>query len=128
MLAVTPYRYLPPTLDLRNLGQRCEHARRRSRGAECQEQRGTVPPVTWPAWWEWEIELTPHLEKRMEDRDFTEVELRAMLHRARGFRDDVVEGRFAIETDHKHAAWEVIVEPDEIDHLLVIVPAYPVSP
>ncbi len=43
-------------------------------------------PVTWPAWWEWEIELTPHLEKRMEDRDFTEVDLRAMLQRARGYK------------------------------------------
>jgi hypothetical protein len=42
--------------------------------------------VTWPAWWEWEIELTPHLEKRMEDRDFTEVDLRAMLQRARGYK------------------------------------------
>jgi hypothetical protein len=95
--------------------------------SECGEHRGTVPPVTWPAWWEWEIELTPHLEKRMEDRDFTEVDLRAMLHRARGFKDDVVGGRFVIETDHKRAAWEVIVEPDEMDHLLVVVTAYPVS-
>jgi hypothetical protein len=33
-----------------------------------------------------------------------------------------------IETDHKRAPWEVIVEPDEIDHLLVVVTAYPVSP
>lgn len=74
------------------------------------------------------IELTPHLEKRMEDRDFTEVDLRAMLRRARGYRDDVVEGRFVIETDHKRAPWEVIVEPDEINHLLVVVTAYPVSP
>jgi hypothetical protein len=49
--------------------------------------------VNWPPWWEWEIELTPHLEKRMEDRDFTEVDLRAMLHRARGFKLDVVDDR-----------------------------------
>ena len=51
-----------------------------------------------------------------------------MLQRARAFRDDVVEGRFVIETDHKRAPWEIIVEPDEIDHLLVVVTAYPVSP
>lgn len=86
-----------------------------------------MPPVTWPPWWEWEIELTPHLEKRMDDRDFTEVDLRSMLQRAHGFKDDVVEGRFVIATDHRGAAWEVIVEPDEIDHLLVVVTAYPVS-
>jgi hypothetical protein len=84
--------------------------------------------VSWPDWWDWEIELTPHVERRMEDRDFNEVDLRAMLERARHHRLDVVEGRFVIETEHKHAPWEVIVEPDEIDHLLVIVTAYPVSP
>ncbi|WP_295622976.1 hypothetical protein [uncultured Lamprocystis sp.] len=25
-------------------------------------------------WWEWEIDLTPHLLKRMEDRDFSEFQ------------------------------------------------------
>jgi hypothetical protein len=36
-------------------------------------------PMERPTWWEWELELTPHLQKRMEDRDFTEVDLRVML-------------------------------------------------
>lgn len=75
-----------------------------------------------------ELELTPHLEKRMEDRGFTEVDLRQMLEQARGYRRDVAEGRFIIETEHSRAPWEVIVEPDEIDHLLVVVTAYRVSP
>jgi hypothetical protein len=35
--------------------------------------------MPWPDWWEWELELTPHLEKRMEDREFTEVDLRAII-------------------------------------------------
>jgi len=83
--------------------------------------------VAWPEWWEWELELTPHLEKRMEDRDFTEVDLRAMLEGARGYRRDELEGRFVIETEHKRAPWEVVVEPDEIDHLLVLVTAYRVD-
>jgi hypothetical protein len=64
----------------------------------------------------------------MEDRDFNEVDLRAMLEHARGHRPDVVEGRFVVETEHKRAPLEVIVEPVEIDHLLVVVTAYPVSP
>jgi hypothetical protein len=64
----------------------------------------------------------------MEDRDFSEVDLRLMLENARGYRADIVEGRFVIETEHKRARWEVIVEPDELDHLLVVVTAYPVSP
>jgi hypothetical protein len=87
-----------------------------------------MPLVTWHDWWECEIELTPHLEKRMEDRDFSEIDLRAMLEHARTCRPDAVEGRFVVETEHKRSPWEVIVEPDEMDHLLVVVTAYPVSP
>jgi hypothetical protein len=82
--------------------------------------------VSWPPWWEWELELTSHLERRMEDRDFNELDLRTMLHEATGWREDVVEGRFVIETQHAHASWEVIVEPDEEAHTLVIVTAYSV--
>ena len=46
----------------------------------------------WPDWWQWEIEFTPHIERRMEDRDFTEVELREMLEKAMDYREDVVDG------------------------------------
>lgn len=82
---------------------------------------------TWPAWWHWELELTPHVEKRMEDRDFTEVDLRAMLEVAAGFRADMVDGRFIIETRHRGARWDVIVEPDLVDSLLVVITAYRVN-
>lgn len=54
--------------------------------------------MAFPDWWLWELELTPHLEKRMEDRGFNEVDLRNMLERATGFRPDLVDGRFVIET------------------------------
>jgi hypothetical protein len=85
----------------------------------------------------------------MEDRDFTEVDLRQMLetvhglprgshhgrpiHRlmletARGYREDpVMAGRFIVETQHGGAEWEVVVEPDEDDHWLVVVTAYPLG-
>lgn len=46
--------------------------------------------MEWPEWWSWELEPTPHLLKRMEDRGFTEVDLRAMLQTARSFHDDLV--------------------------------------
>jgi hypothetical protein len=49
-----------------------------------------------------------------------------MLHRASGRREDVVEGRWVIETRHRGKAWEVIVEPDQERQLLVVVTAYPV--
>ena len=72
------------------------------------------------------MELSPHLLKRMTDRRFTEVDLRRMLERASGYRDDVVEGRWIIETRHRIKAWEVIVEPDPERRLLVVVTAYQV--
>ena len=80
----------------------------------------------WPGWWDWELELSPHLLKRMTDRRFTEIDLRRMLERASGYREDVVEGRWIIETRHRGRAWEVIVEPDGERQLLVVVTAYPV--
>lgn len=49
--------------------------------------------MEWPDWWEWELELSPHLEKRMEERGVTEIELRQRLDRAHRYRPDVVEGR-----------------------------------
>ena len=72
------------------------------------------------------MELSPHLLKRMDDRRFTEIDLRRMLERATGYRPDVVEGRWVIETRHHRRAWEVIVEPDWERQLLVVVTAYPV--
>jgi hypothetical protein len=62
----------------------------------------------------------------MVDRRFTEVELRSMLDRALGFRPDVVDGRWVVETRHARRRWEVIVEPDSEAELLVVVTAYAV--
>ena len=38
----------------------------------------SIGRVTFPEWWDWELELTPHVEKRMEDRTFTEVDRTAL--------------------------------------------------
>lgn len=59
--------------------------------------------MNWPEWWDWELELTPHLGKRMVDRGFTEVDVRAMLEQASGYRLDVVEDRFVVEARHQGA-------------------------
>lgn len=80
----------------------------------------------WPEWWEWELEFTPHLFKRMTDRQFNEVDLRKMLQHARSYRRNVVENRWVIETKHNGHAWEVIVEPDIYEKLLVVITAYPI--
>lgn len=47
-----------------------------------------------------------------------------MLERASGYRADVVEGRWVIETRHRRKAWEVIIEPDVEKLRLVVVTAY----
>ena len=72
------------------------------------------------------MELSPHLLKRMDDRRFTEVDLRRMLERASGYHEDVMEGRWLIKTKHRGKAWEVIIEADVERQLLVVVTAYPV--
>ena len=78
--------------------------------------------MAFPEWWAWELEMTPHVEKRMEDRGFTEVDLRWMLEQAAHFRPDVVDGRFVIETRFSG------VEPDDVEHILVVVTAFGVDP
>ena len=83
--------------------------------------------MKWPDWWSWELELTPHVLKRMVDRRFSEVDLRLMLERATGYHEDYEEGRFVIETRHEGRAWAVIVEPSPEDEVLIVVTAYPIE-
>jgi hypothetical protein len=81
----------------------------------------------WPAWWQWELELSSHLLKRMLDRQFSEIDLRAMMEGATGLREDTEPGRWVVETFYGSQAWEVVVEPDDGDSLLVVITAYPVG-
>lgn len=84
-------------------------------------------PRPWPEWWEWDLELSPHLLKRMIDRQFTEVDLRTMMQAATRYRSDVVEGRWVIETRAGRGNWEVVLEPDWETRRLVVVTAYPLD-
>ncbi len=83
--------------------------------------------MKWPDWWSWELELSDHLLDRMVDRAFTEADLRLMMETAAGYREDYEEGRWVVDTRHDAAPWEVIVEPDPDDQVLVVVTAYPVD-
>ena len=76
---------------------------------------------------EWDLSFTGHAEMRMEQRGVTEVDLRAMLERATGFRPNVLEGRFMVEVRRLARLWIVIVEPDAEAKLLVVVTVYEVS-
>lgn len=80
----------------------------------------------WPDWWDWELELCPHLLKRMIDRQFNEIDLRKMLHNAQSYRQNIVDGRWVVMTRHSQRPWEVIVEPDSTSNLVVVITAYPV--
>ena len=80
-----------------------------------------------PEWWDWELELSPHLLKRMLDRGFSEVDLRGMMERASGLHEDDEPGRWVVETKHDSESWAVIVEPDAGDRLLVVITAYPLE-
>ena len=50
-----------------------------------------------------------------------------MLEHPRGYKPDIVEGRFVIDTWHAKSPWEVIVEPDSIGRLIVVITAYPID-
>ena len=81
----------------------------------------------WPAWWDWELELSSHVLKRMVDRCFSEVDLRCMMAFAMDLREDDEPGRWVVETSHESRPWEVIVEPDPQAQLLVVITAYPLE-
>lgn len=82
-------------------------------------------PTNWPDWWDWEIEATPHLLKRMMDRGFNETDLRLMLDAATEYRPSAASGRFVITCPLDARLWEVVVEPDEPSRSLLIITAYP---
>jgi len=82
----------------------------------------------WPPWWEWELDLWSHLEERMEDRGFTEVDLRRMMEYANGYRRARREGRWIITTKHQGKDWEIVVQPDPDTKYLGVVTAYEVTP
>lgn len=79
----------------------------------------------WPHWWDWDLELSPHLAKRMLDRSFTEIDLRTMLERAKDCKPGAADGRWVVVTTHRRRTWEIVVEPDARSERLVVITAYP---
>lgn len=77
-----------------------------------------------PRWLSWDLELSAHVERRMEDRRFSEVDLREMLGACRAVRTSPVEGRFMLTCRHGRGSWEVVVEPDYEARRLIIVTAW----
>lgn len=82
---------------------------------------------SWPDWWDYNLVISPHVVERMDERGFSEVDLRAMLDDATGQRESLMSGRFVISTVLQSQNWEVIVEPDELEQVLIVVTAYRVE-
>ena len=82
------------------------------------------PPEDPPAWWAWQVRLTPHLRKRMIDRGFNEVEVRSMLESPQRIVEDHEPGRFAVDAVHRGRRWRLIVEPDPSAEALVVITAF----
>jgi hypothetical protein len=80
-----------------------------------------------PAWLEWDIALSVHLLERMEDRGFSELDLRAMFLRVTSIRRDAAPERWVLCTHFGTRRWENVVQPEAQDELLWVVTAYPTS-
>ena len=81
----------------------------------------------WPIWWSWDLEFSPHMLRRMLDREGSEVDLRRMIEDPTTIRGHDEPGRWFVETFHEAKPWEVIVAPDPLDKILIVITAYPRS-
>lgn len=82
--------------------------------------------MEWPDWWDWEIEISSHCGKRMQERLFNETDLRAILADATEIVEQTHE-TFLIMSSYENRIWEVIVIPDVEKKMIVVVSAYSVS-
>ncbi len=78
-----------------------------------------------PDWWDWPLAFTAHVELRMEERGFSEVDLRGMLENATELLPSKRPGRWLVRTRHAGQRWVVVVEPDADDRIVMVVTAYP---
>ncbi|HOD83974.1 MAG: hypothetical protein BWX88_00688 [Planctomycetes bacterium ADurb.Bin126] len=80
--------------------------------------------VHWPEWWEWEVEVTHHLLRRMAKRRFNELDMRIMLDDATGYTKDIDPDRYLVQTRWEGRDWELVVEPDPLRRKLAVITAY----
>ena len=80
--------------------------------------------TNWPNWWNWELRLSDHVLTRMEQRHFNEAELRAMLEDSSAVFPAADPGRWLVATRFRGASWNVVLEPDMADAIVVVVTAF----
>jgi len=82
----------------------------------------------WPPWWNWEIDLWTHLEEKMEERGFTEVDLRRMLEYAAEYRRvERVVGSSQLGIGGGTGKSLINVQPEPDREILGVVTAYEVT-
>jgi len=81
--------------------------------------------VEAPEWWGWELRFIGHLEERMEERGFTEADLRGMLEDGTDLSASRRHGRWLVSTRFRGKPWVVVVEPDPDEQITYVVTAYP---
>ena len=81
-----------------------------------------------PDWWNWDLAFTSHVELRMEEREFTELELRRMIDLATSITPGRVPGRFLVATRFQGTPWSIVLEPDSDERLVYVVTAFPREP
>ena len=74
--------------------------------------------------WDWELAFTAHVESRMEERLFSDVELRVMLDDATDLKPSARPGRWIVHTRYGGRPWTVVVEPDEDEKVIYVVTVY----
>jgi elongation factor P--beta-lysine ligase len=79
-----------------------------------------------PPWWDWDVELSAHVFKRMVDRGFSETDLRQMIEEATRIEASASHGRFLVTSRFHRTFWIVVVEPDLTTRTIVVITAYPV--
>lgn len=86
-----------------------------------------MPLQNPPDWWDYDLELSPHLLDRMIDRGFSEVDLRIMIENCDTIEAASRSDRWILGTMHSGDRWVVIVEPDTHDQVTVVITAYRVD-
>jgi hypothetical protein len=82
--------------------------------------------MNFPAWWSWELECSDHLVLRMGQRDFNAADIRIMLEDASAIVPDAEPGRWLVLTKFRGVAWNVILEPDQAESIIVVITAFEV--
>ncbi len=69
--------------------------------------------------------FVPHVEERMEERGFTEIDVRRMLEEAAAVVPSRREGRWLVPGRLGGRTWVVVVEPEPSERVTYVVTAYP---